>query len=432
VIALSEITRIQYGLTIVLKKPTVAGGAFKICFGGITNDKSSGKQIFALYDVVPSTGAWTLTAALEQTNMYGLFSLGDNLNNNDFIYTMLVKRSSINLMNWEGIEFYVAVLKVSVFESLYSNPANRPLNEDFSGDTTLSAKVPTGNTVYRLYNLGTMNYLFGVPYGEGKPLKIWSKTFATFGQDSKSVYLPSSSPVTSATYAYGFFRYRASGSFNFYYQGDQSNGPIYKSRAVLCDFPSQDYFNTTSRQCIFRPSTSPSGYRLDDSKNLIEQCTTNNCDTCPTSAATCTKCKSGFTLVGNACVECSVTNCLACSAANVCASCAAPFSGANCSAVQCDVNECSLCVSANVCLTCQNGQSTLRRRQTVLSARQLLQTGQSPSATPARTTSCATLATRITVYQMTIKPVYLKHAPSLTVRNVIPTISAQSASRVSS
>jgi hypothetical protein len=352
----SPAVRMQYGLAFIVKNK--GNGDFKIGLGGITKASTTGEQLFEIYDVNPAANTWTLTAISKQSNWFGIFAVGDNLNNNDFIYTMLVDKNSINLADWSTATWYVTALKVSTFET-QSNGA--VLTSDVTSDPTVTAKVSTGNVVYRLYNLGTMNYILGVPYYAANSLRIWNKNFATFGQDTKAVYLPSNSPVTSATYAYGFFRYKSTGSFNFYYQQDQSNGPLFKARAVLCDSSSADYFNASSSQCIVRPSSTPSGYRQDDSRMFIEACSVSNCDTCPTSAATCTKCKSGYSKVDNTCIECSVTNCQTCTTPNVCSTCISPFTGAKCDKIQCDVTECQACAAANVCVTLSERQGLHQR-----------------------------------------------------------------------
>ena len=282
----------------------------------------------------------------------------DNLNNQDYIYTMLLETAYVTN---SVLNCYVGVLQVSQFVSAQTLAGTGPQAGDIYSTGTTGVKVATGTEYFRLFNAGTSQYIIAVPGTSGNKLRMYAKLpFADFGKTFKDVFLPTGSPITSATYAYGIFRHGSTERFSLYYQqADLDAGDLFKVFMADCTTASQFFFNVTDNSCIVEPSTTATamvGYRKDTAKWLVEPCTASNCISCAASAATCEACKTGYSLLNGACVLCNVANCTTCNLPNSCQTCISPWAGTACDKFQCSVTECTSCSGLNFCSVCANGK----------------------------------------------------------------------------
>ena len=308
-------------------------------------------------------GSVVLKAAWTQPKY--MLTLGeiDNLNNQDYIYTMLASALSPTFT-----DVYLGAFKISDFFA--AQAGNGIQTGDIFSSFGSKTNIQSSMTSYRLMNTGPLQYILGIPGQKSSVVKMFPKDYRNFGKTEISVILPTGSPQTSATYAYGFFRTSLSDPFALYYQQISGTDPIAKALFAICP-PSTPYFDTASHSCISTTEAqSLIGYWRDDAHFEVTPCSSAGCNSCPASAATCTNCKAGFSLKDGACLACGLRNCLQCSSGNVCGLCSEPYTGPAClgclsgylknslsgECVACSISGCLQCSAANVCSSCADGK----------------------------------------------------------------------------
>ena len=117
------------------------------------NGHAGGSQFNTYIFLITTNGpAAYLQAAWSQTQSVMQDGVVDNLNSQDYIYTMLLD-VSIHLFDWDHNNFYLAVLQISQFEqpSRWHTPQTGDIYCTHSGSKcTLSSAV-----YYKLFNAGT-------------------------------------------------------------------------------------------------------------------------------------------------------------------------------------------------------------------------------------------------------------------------------------
>jgi hypothetical protein len=339
------------------------GGASTIMYNGYNYDPNSSQGY--MFELNPAGNSVTLKAAFK-LQKYGMNQMVvDNLNGQDYIYTIVF---STLVLNSNSLDLHMGYFKIS---SLIAAQSGSTLQ---TGDifSTFGSKTMT-TSPQKLLNAGSFQYIIGVGSGQVKEIYLHPKS-SNFGKSWTTLKLPNAAPETSATYAYGFFRLTTAPATEYalYYQQTSGTDPMQK--AIFTSCPAEaPYFKTDTKTCVSladAQSLASSGYLKDDTYMEVESCTVLNCATCPTSAATCSTCSVGYTLSGNTCVKCNVANCARCDVTDVCAQCTSPFAGTDCKSCvsgyirntaadtcyACAMTDCTLCSSNNYCATCKNGK----------------------------------------------------------------------------
>ena len=350
-------------LSIASQKIMLLGGFFFSSSGGVP----SKNNYFYLYDIYSNPSTFTFKASWKNTQNIASLTIADNLNNQDYIYTVLVDALSLIF----GTPTYsLAMIKISGLIGAQTGIAAQ-LGDIFDGVRGMKFLPPIAGGL-NIMNMGIFNYLMAISLSTTYQTKftLYPKDFANFGQTSSELNLPAFGSQTKGYFAYGFFRYDPSEPFSLYYQTTNYQTPILKASLFQCLAGSQ-YFHYVDKKCYSDSALPPSGYMKDTALYEYVACSVNDCDTCPASAATCTNCKAGFSLIGNTCITCRVDRCASCDTSDHCVQCTTGYllDGSNlCPTNSCDTGNgytyntttglCAKPCTAGRCETCLNTDGT--------------------------------------------------------------------------
>ena len=271
-----------------------------------------------LYDVYTSLGNPILKASYSSSRYAPGILLVDNLNNQDYIYTML-----LDIIDQNNPISYMAVIKIPSFIAAQSGTTFQTGDIWIPANDACKNPIASSLVYTALLNAGTVNYVIALLPSADVAVQFYPKSATTFGSTFIFVRMPPNDPLTSATYAYGFFSYFAGDSSSLYYQPADYTKPIYKAPMVVCP-PATLYFNVVDFSCT-DGSALPSGFRKDTTYFEIEPCTIAHCDTCPDFASVCTLCKATYSLYLNTCPLCTIADCVTCDTDNHCKTCAVGY-----------------------------------------------------------------------------------------------------------
>jgi hypothetical protein len=324
---------------------------------------------FFLYDVFTAPATPTFKAGYYDLSWAPGLILFDNLNGQDYIYTMLA-----NIADQNNPLTFLAVNKIS---ALIAAQSGTTLQTGDIWTGALGSKTDLNGLLYSvLLNAGSFQYVMVFSAASDSAVQLFPKNFATFGQNPIYVRMPPVANLVSATYAYGFFRYVGTENYNLYYQSTYYTDPLYKAPMVSCP-AGTPYFNIVDYSCT-DGSVVPAGFRKDTTYYEIEPCKIANCDSCPSFSTFCSVCKTGYTLYANSCPLCNAApRCVTCDTDNHCLTCQTgylPDASGQCTVcdaangyswnaglsrceVACTVNHCTTCqaTDGSQCTTCNTG-----------------------------------------------------------------------------
>jgi hypothetical protein len=132
---------------------------------------------FQLFDVYTNLASGTFKAGYADIRFAPGNMLFDNLNGQDYIYTML-----LDILDQNNPIIYMAAIKISAMIAAQSGMTLQT-GDIWTG--TIGTKTDSNGLVYNaLWNVGTFQYVMAFTQTDDSAVRLYVKNFATFGQNS--------------------------------------------------------------------------------------------------------------------------------------------------------------------------------------------------------------------------------------------------------